>query len=380
MRRFSVVMAGATCAGVVAVAASSKATVGPPYPDSETCNVTNDNCLNLVNSASGGTAIRATGEFAAVWASSTSGDGVFGAGKNGVEGFGTGSSASYGVYGLSNAAQSAGVYGVTGGSQSYGVYGSSTTYIGVFGQGSARGVQGSANTVGGIGVGGASVPGTNSKGLYGVLSQPGVGYAVFGENPSGSAGAYAGFFSGNVRIIGTSPANALTVSGPVSISGNVTVAGNITATGTITPGASDARLKKNILPITGAVDQIAKLRGVTFEWNEPEKHTGVGVHRGFIAQEVEKVFPHWVRENDEGFKTVNTTEIDALLVESVRSLKTENDGLRDRIKALEAARVFAAAGLQGNGMLGLGLMVLGGAIVVSKRRLSVRPHKEPGIS
>ena len=36
--------------------------------------------------------------------------------------------------------------------------------------------------------------------------------------------------------------------------------------------SSDARLKKNIRVIPGALDKILQLRGVTFEWKEPEKH------------------------------------------------------------------------------------------------------------
>ena len=112
-----------------------------------------------------------------------------------------------------------------------------------------------------------------------------------------------------------------------------------------------------------------RLRAVTFNWKDPDAHGGEsGVQRGFIAQEVEKVLPEWVGVNEKGVKTVNYNGIDALLVESVQSLKKENDSLRTRMKALELTRGVAAAGLNGNGLLGLGLIALAGAIVTKRRR------------
>jgi hypothetical protein len=57
-----------------------------------------------------------------------------------------------------------------------------------------------------------------------------------------------------------------------------------------------------------------------------------------------------------------------MVVESLRTLKTENDALRDRVRALETTRAFVSAGLNGNGLLGLGLIVLGGAIIATRKR------------
>src|SRR5687768_5367909 len=61
---------------------------------------------------------------------------------------------------------------------------------------------------------------------------------------------------------------------------------------------SDVRLKRNVSTLEGSLDKLLKLRGVTFEWKDPAKHVGrFGVQTGFIAQEVEKVFPDWVDTN-----------------------------------------------------------------------------------
>jgi len=108
---------------------------------------------------------------------------------------------------------------------------------------------------------------------------------------------------------------------------------------------------------------------VTFEWKEPDEHGGrTGTQRGFIAQDVEKILPEWVGVDAKGFKTLNTTGLEAMLVESIRTVKAENDSLRDRVKVLEARQLVASAGLNGSGLLGLGFIVLGSAMIVSRRR------------
>ncbi|HWR26548.1 MAG TPA: tail fiber domain-containing protein, partial [candidate division Zixibacteria bacterium] len=59
---------------------------------------------------------------------------------------------------------------------------------------------------------------------------------------------------------------------------------------------SDRRLKKNIKPLKDSLDKLLKLRGVTYEWKEPEKIGNTpGEKIGLIAQEVEEIFPEWVR-------------------------------------------------------------------------------------
>jgi hypothetical protein len=265
--------------------------------------------------------------------------GVFGeavgASARGVYGNATGATAP-GVYGHSS--QYVGVYGTTDSASSFGVYGSSTNGVAIKGVGYTRGVYGQATaSTNGIAVTGFAPQ--NGRGVYGVISSPGPGYAVYGENTGTGAGAYAGYFWGNVHV-----------------------------TGALTQGNSDSRLKKNIQPLAGAIDQILRLHGVTYEWKDPNDRTGPGAHIGFIAQDVEKVFPHWVGVDDKGFRTLSTAELDGLVVESIRSLKAENDSLRERMNAMENRQVFASAGLNGNGLVGVGLVALAAAILVTRRR------------
>ena len=60
---------------------------------------------------------------------------------------------------------------------------------------------------------------------------------------------------------------------------------------------SDARLKTNIQPITNALEKITKIRGVSFDWINQDLHKGDPTS-GFLAQEMEKVFPDCVNEVD----------------------------------------------------------------------------------
>ncbi len=81
--------------------------------------------------------------------------------------------------------------------------------------------------------------------------------------------------------------------------------------------------------------------------------------------------PEWVGVDDKGFKTINTSGIEIMLVDSVRGhLKAENDDLRERVKSLEAGRRPMISGL-GEGGLGIGLAaVAGAAVVITRRRRS----------
>ena len=110
---------------------------------------------------------------------------------------------------------------------------------------------------------------------------------------------------------------------------------------------SDRRLKKNIEPLSGALDRLLQLEGVSFEYSDPEHFSYVeGIQMGMIAQEVENVFPEWVSEND-GYKAVTFRGFEALTVESLRELrqekdaeiarlKEENENIKNRLSALEA--------------------------------------------
>jgi hypothetical protein len=119
-------------------------------------------------------------------------------------------------------------------------------------------------------------------------------------------------------------------------------AGNLTISGEgAKPGggswavASDERLKRNIEPIEHALDDLLRLRGVYFEYRDAGTiHELPGRRIGMTAQNVESVFPDWVSQGADGFKRVTYRGFEALTVEALRALKSENDQLRDENRSL----------------------------------------------
>jgi Chaperone of endosialidase len=91
--------------------------------------------------------------------------------------------------------------------------------------------------------------------------------------------------------------------------------------------------------LSGALDQLLQLKGVTFEWKNPEEHLNrTGPQTGMIAQDVRKVFPQWVNETPDS--KVLTVEPDArtvlaLNVEAFRELKNKSDKQQAQIDKLQ---------------------------------------------
>jgi len=123
----------------------------------------------------------------------------------------------------------------------------------------------------------------------------------------------------------------------VVMGGNLTVNGNAFKPGGGSWGSSsDRRLKQNIEPLDGALDRMLCLRGVQFEWREPERQGNLtGLQMGLIAQEVEDIFPDWVENDADGYKVLTIRGFEALTVEALRELKSDNDRLRLRVQQLE---------------------------------------------
>jgi hypothetical protein len=102
---------------------------------------------------------------------------------------------------------------------------------------------------------------------------------------------------------------------------------------------SDIREKENIKTIESSLNKISKLNPVEFDWKKSGEH----INAGFIAQEVEEVFPEYVVENisnegeeeRKGLTGGMTSGIVAHLVKSIQELKADNDSLKARIETLE---------------------------------------------
>ena len=100
-----------------------------------------------------------------------------------------------------------------------------------------------------------------------------------------------------------------------------------TLSSTIVTSTSDEKLKENIVTISNPIDTIKKLRGVEYNWKDNGNKS-----MGVIAQEVEKVLPYLVSENENG-KTVMYQNMVGLLIEAIKEQQKQIDELRGKLDA-----------------------------------------------
>lgn len=102
---------------------------------------------------------------------------------------------------------------------------------------------------------------------------------------------------------------------------------------------SDRRWKKDITTLEGSLSNVMKLRGVNYNWrvdDYPNKNFTNKLQIGFIAQEVEKVFPELVTEDANGFKAVQYSKLVAVLTEAIQEQQDIIDAQNSRIDSLES--------------------------------------------
>jgi hypothetical protein len=99
---------------------------------------------------------------------------------------------------------------------------------------------------------------------------------------------------------------------------------------------SDATQKTQLQPLTGALERVTALRGITYRWKD--KTLDQEKQMGFSAQEVEKVFPELVRVAPNGLKTVAYDHLTAALVEAVKEQQREIEGLKREMESLKRAK------------------------------------------
>jgi len=101
---------------------------------------------------------------------------------------------------------------------------------------------------------------------------------------------------------------------------------------------SAREFKQDIAPLAGALDAILKLQGVSYSWNDkaPEQVQGQR-DIGFIADEVNLVFPEIVAKDTQGKALgIDYGKITPVAVEAIKELKAENDQLKARLARIEA--------------------------------------------
>jgi hypothetical protein len=184
---------------------------------------------------------------------------------------------------------------------------------------------------------------TTGGGIFYFLSNKGASSYVGGNNTYGLeaystdlGAAGMSFHRGGAYAInmGLDPDNVFRIGGwsassnrlQMDMSGNLTMAGNVTA-------YSDVRLKENVKVIENALQKLIQIRGVTFTRNDQEDKEKL--HTGVIAQEVEKVLPEVISEDNEGIKNVAYGNMIGLLIESIKEQQKTIESQNERLSNLE---------------------------------------------
>ena len=122
--------------------------------------------------------------------------------------------------------------------------------------------------------------------------------------------------SGILKVL-SNVASTTTSTGSVVITGGLGVSGQITATTFVE--TSSLVFKENINPITGALDKVLQLVGVTYDRKDNKKHEA-----GLIAEDVFKILPELVSKDENGNPHgIQYAKLTAYLIESIKALKEE---------------------------------------------------------
>ena len=94
--------------------------------------------------------------------------------------------------------------------------------------------------------------------------------------------------------------------------------------------ASDLQLKKNIRPLEYN-NELMILKPVTFDWKDKKQKDNMNV--GLIAQDVEKVYPHLVKNNllldGQNYKTINYEGLIPYMIKHLQNIKSDLNDLEE---------------------------------------------------
>ena len=93
---------------------------------------------------------------------------------------------------------------------------------------------------------------------------------------------------------------------------------------------SDLRLKENITALPSQIDNVCALRPCEFDYKD-----GSGHQIGFIAQEMQEVYPDVIGVDNGMLTITGWSKTEARLVKAIQELKSKNDSLEARLQALE---------------------------------------------
>ncbi|MBK9982015.1 MAG: tail fiber domain-containing protein [Saprospiraceae bacterium] len=108
----------------------------------------------------------------------------------------------------------------------------------------------------------------------------------------------------------------------------------ISTTGDFVNG-SDERIKKEITPISNALDKIQLLSPKSYLYTNQDE--GSPAHYGFIAQEVETVYPEVVFTSEDGTKGIAYQEFAAITIKAIQEQQVLIENLQQQLNALRTS-------------------------------------------
>jgi len=107
-------------------------------------------------------------------------------------------------------------------------------------------------------------------------------------------------------------------------------ASNFYADGTQLTSSSDSRLKFDITPLSNALEKIQALTGVSYVKKDcPDRKLG------FIAQDVEDIYPELVFTGEDAMKSIKYDSINVILLEAIKELNSECDSLLRNLECFQ---------------------------------------------
>jgi|WetSurSiteA1Bulk_404760.scaffolds.fasta_scaffold00080_2 hypothetical protein len=103
---------------------------------------------------------------------------------------------------------------------------------------------------------------------------------------------------------------------------------------------SDEKFKTNVSDLSLMKDKLRLLRPVSYNLKSDAKEINtdpsiVSFQYGFVAQELQKVFPEMVSQREDGVLGIRYTELIPVLVQAIKEQQEEIDALGKRIAELE---------------------------------------------
>ncbi|MGC9602115.1 MAG: tail fiber domain-containing protein, partial [Minisyncoccia bacterium] len=144
----------------------------------------------------------------------------------------------------------------------------------------------------------------------------------------------------------TATTSVLSVGNSTSIASGKTIAYFTNAGGTAYLSnlglnvTSDIRLKKNIEPLAPVLAGVLQLQPVTYNFNS--EASGTPTHTGFIAQQVQPIFPDLVSSDSQGYLSLNYAGLTPYLVSAVQSQQQEIDAIAS--SSATAPQIFISNG------------------------------------